>query len=97
MIDRKAALLANADGKWIRTDGMRGLRLNAKVHNDTRLRVQQQDDNGFEHIVEFWGSGVYPLEDFAWTRVCVVEGPTTGVLCLLESSPKEEFGALHCA
>lgn len=86
-IDRKAALLGCADGQWVRTHGMQGLRLNAKIPAGVRLRVEQcNKSNHSTYFREVDHPGIVPLPNASWTRVRVIEGSPSGVLCLLETS-----------
>jgi hypothetical protein len=84
MINRKAALLACREGQWIRTAGMRGLRLNARVAPDTQLQVHQRIAER-ECWMQFDGPGMHIVEEADWSRVVVVSGPFADALCTLES------------
>lgn len=85
MVDRKAALIACADGQWIRTRGMRGLRLEALVQPDTLLELIQILDTEWgpaEARMRFSGPGTYPVEDADWSRLIVIGGPSGDALCV---------------
>jgi hypothetical protein len=85
MINRKAALLACREGQWIRTAGMQGLRLNARIAPDVELHLCQIMPDGAECWMKFGGPGVYSVEEADWSRVIVVSGPHSDALCFLES------------
>lgn len=84
MIDRKAALVGCRSGQWVRTHGMKGLRLNAKASGPVMLRIHQLrgDVVGVREVP----AGVHQLDQAPWTKVEVIEGAHAGVLCLLETS-----------
>lgn len=84
MIDRKAALVGCRHGQWVRTKGMRGLKLNAKARPEVKLRVAQLSGDSIVEL--FFGAGLHELPPSRWTRVEVIEGPHADVLCLLETS-----------
>lgn len=84
MIDRKAALVGCRVGQWVRTNGMRGLKLNAKVHESVVLRVHQFSDSAVD--IRELGAGIHQLDQAAWTRVEIIDGPHADALCLLETS-----------
>src|SRR3982750_3899767 len=85
MIDRKAALMSAREGQWIRTAGMRGLQLRAKVAPDTLLQVRQILLGDLEAHMRMGGPGLYDIEEAVWTRVEVISGPHESALCTLES------------
>ncbi len=84
---RKAALIGCRQGRWIRTSGMKGLTLNARVGADTMLRVEFKDhlDQPAGHQIAV-GPGKHSLMDSVWTRVEIVDGPHFDALCLLEAA-----------
>lgn len=85
MIDRKAALIACADGQWIRTRGMRRLILEALVQPDTLLELVQILDTELgpaEARMRFSGPGTYLVEEADWSRLMVVSGPSSDALCV---------------
>lgn len=84
---RKTALLGCKEGNWIRTSGMKGLRLNAKVQRDVMVRVEftdHQDQAAGHQIVV--GPGVHNLMDAIWARVVIVDGPHYDAICLFEAA-----------
>lgn len=82
-MQRKAALVGRANGPWVRTLGMTGLRLVAKVRGDTMLKVTQRSGDSIGEKV-FVGAGSHALDDSEWTQVFIADGYYPDALCLLE-------------
>lgn len=87
MAERKAALIGCRQGQWIRTAGMRRLKLSARVQRDVMIQVyQRRGDADIMWGMTFVGPGEHQLEDASWTRVDIANGPHVDALCLLVSA-----------
>lgn len=86
-MQRKAALIGCREGQWIRTYGMRRPRVNARVHRDALVQVEQGSDRGSTiNKFTFVGARIELLEESSWTRVSILDGPHEESIVLIESA-----------
>jgi hypothetical protein len=85
-MQQKAALVGAREGQWIRTAGMRRLQVNARVHREARVRIEQTmaHEGAVAHEVSFMGARIEPLREAPWTRVCIIDGPHEDSIVLLQ-------------
>jgi len=85
-MQQKAALIGSREGQWIRTAGMRRLQVNARVHREARVRVEQTmaSKGAIAKEVSFVGARIENLDEAPWTRVCIVDGPHEDSIILLQ-------------
>lgn len=85
-MQRKAALIGCREGQWIRTHGMRRPRVNAKVHRDALVRVEQGSDRSVMSETTFVGTRIELIPESSWVRVSIIDGPHEESIVLIESA-----------
>lgn len=83
---RKTALLGSITGHWVRTSGMDGLRLSARVREGTHLKVESYNEDGNPPVARaFVGPGIHEIGNAVWSRVSIIDGVAEGAICLFEA------------
>lgn len=85
-MNRKVVLIGTRSGSWVRTKGLRNLRLDAQVHQDSLLKVLRRSDEGTVDTAAFVGPGKHSLDPTDWIQVHIIDGPFEHSICQLLSA-----------